>query len=616
MKNIKLFLIAVSLLGMASCDSYLDTTTDDIQSPDELFATQASVEYYLNAVYAYVREDMEVDQNISAVNSSSFDIDYVWKNYTNFNMGIWDASNAQHGKWTMYYKGIREATYFMQNIDRCPPEKLPFDIRERWRAEARCLRAYYYSKLMRLYGPVILLKDELVDFTKPDADLYRARNTWDECVEWVVDEFDAVAENPYIASKQGSDYWGRMSKSIAMAYKSRLLLQSASAQFNGNTMYANVKNTDGTALFPTGSSKKSKWEQAAKAAKDVIDLDAYSLVKVYSTVDPTVIDPYASFRELFTGSQTSEMIFSYLETGGLIDLHSAPLVNKGWGGYSPTQQMVDSYAMDNGRYPVTGYRDGGKTPVIDQASGYSETGFEMFTHPIEDIEKRTSKMYVNREPRFYASVLYGGLKWFPTNNTEDQRVIGMYRNGNCGMDKSHNYFSTGYALVKYVCPGFRTEPYTAVKREIPYMRYAEILLNYIEATIECDRLDDADMFKYWNEIRARAGLKPILEVYPEAAGNKSKLTDLLRRERRVELAYEGNAFFDNRRWLIAGEMDGGAFYGMNIFAMGNSDGVTYPDTFFQRTVFETRVFNDSFYLYPIPQSAMNRNRLLVQNYKW
>ena len=60
----------------------------------------------------------------------------------------------------LFYKAIREATYFLQNVDKCPDPRLTYDTREQWKAEIRCVRAYYYAQLMRMYGPVILLKDE------------------------------------------------------------------------------------------------------------------------------------------------------------------------------------------------------------------------------------------------------------------------------------------------------------------------------------------------------------------------------------------------------------------------------------------------------------------------
>lgn len=609
---IKLSLSAMLIFSLVSCDSFLDTTPEDLRHPDQMFSTQSSTEGVLLGVYSFIRRDVPWDNASSGIGGSSSDLDYAWANRHTYNLGVWDASAAQYDKWYIYYQGIREATYFLQNIDKCPPDKLPTDLRERWRAEARCLRAYFYANLMRMHGPVILLKDELVDFTQEN--LSRPRATWDDCIDWVCNEFLEVSKNEYLPLQQSPDNYARMSKGIALAYRARLLIQSASKQFNGNPMYAEVKNPDGTPLFPAREDP-NKWVLAREAARDVIKLGIYDLVKVYNSGQ---IDPYASYKAVFTENQTREMIMPFLETNAHIDKHSAPNLIGGWGGFGPTQEMVDLYAMSSGRYPINGYTSKNrKTPVIDPVSGYNESGFTNFTHPLEKIQRRTFNMYINREPRFYVSILYGGLSWFVTNNVSDRKVIEMFANGNNGRSVTHNYYSTGYALLKFVSPGYIANPARNVKREMPYMRYPEVLLNYIEATVECNQLEDPDMFTYWNAIRERAGLPGILEVYPEARGDKQKLLDLARRERRVELAFECQSFFDTRRWLVAeNETEADDFHGMNIDITGQFNSGVYPDGFFQRTVLEKRVFKPSFYLFPIPQSAVNKNHDLTQNYKW
>lgn len=608
----RFFLFIVTTIVLASCDSFLDTTPDDLRRPEQMFATQSSTENVLLGVYSFIRSDIPWDNVSSGVGGSSSDLDYVWANRHTYNLGVWDASAAQYDKWVMYYKAIREVTYFLQNLDKCPPSELPADLREQWRAEARCLRAYFYANLMRMYGPVILLKDELVDFTQED--MSRPRSTWDECVEWVCNEFLEVSKNEYLPTLQTAQNYARMCKGIALAYRARLYLQSASEQFNGNPMYANVCNLDGTHLFPL-KKDPSKWTKAREAAKDVIKLGVYHLVKV---MEDGKIEPYKSYKSVFTTLQNEEMIMPFLEINAHMDKHATPNLIGGWGGFGPTQEMVDMYAMDNGRYPIRGYKGANRLqPAIDPLSGYNEGGFTTFTHPLEKTERRTFNMYVNREPRFYVSVLYGGLSWFVTNRASDRKVIEMFANGNNGSSSTHNYYTTGYAMIKFVSPDYVANPVHNVKREMPYLRYAEILLNYIEATIGSGDLEDSDMYTYWNELRERAGLKGILEVYPEAKGDSQQLLELLRRERRVELAFECQTFFDTRRWMIAEkETEAGDFHGMNISVQGRNNSGVFPDSYFERTLLETRVFNPSFYLYPIPQTAINRNHSLVQNYNW
>ena len=116
----------------------------------------------------------------------------------------------------------------------------------------------------------------------------------------------------------------------------------------------------------------------------------------------------------------------------------------------------------------------------------------------------------------------------------------------------------------------------------------------------------------WADLRDRVGLPSITSVYPNA--DVDKLIELYRQERRIELAFEGHRYFDTRTWMIAKTTDAGPIWGMNVNAKTSGD-VT-PDEFWQRTVVNTRVFKDNFYLYPFSQREKERNTMLVQNYGW
>jgi hypothetical protein len=138
----------------------------------------------------------------------------------------------------------------------------------------------------------------------------------------------------------------------------------------------------------------------------------------------------------------------------------------------------------------------------------------------------------------------------------------------------------------------------------PYvmMRYAEVLLNYVEALNEYDP-GNPDILKYLNKIRTHAGIPGI-----QAGLNQAQMRQKIHHERRVELAEENIRYFDTRRWLIAEKTDSGPFYGMNV----NAD----PPQFYQRRVFETRIFRKKYYLFPVYQRYLDRDKNLVQNPGW
>jgi len=214
-------------------------------------------------------------------------------------------------------------------------------------------------------------------------------------------------------------------------------------------------------------------------------------------------------------------------------------------------------------------------------------------------------MYINREPRFYAAITYSGSDWINTTSSLGVREVQLYYSGESGKGGSHDYSETGYLFRKNISPTYHPTQ-NNVARSLVIMRYAEILLNYVEALNEYNP-GHADILKYLNQIRLRGGIPPL-----STGLNQAEMRQQIRTERRIELTMEHLRYFDTRRWKIAEQTDGGPFYGMNVEA-----GTSNTDmAFFKRTKFETRVFRKSFYLFPIPQTEIQRNINLVQNPGW
>ena len=139
------------------------------------------------------------------------------------------------------------------------------------------------------------------------------------------------------------------------------------------------------------------------------------------------------------------------------------------------------------------------------------------------------------------------------------------------------------------------------------------MLNYVEARIELDELDD-EVLEYWNAVRTRGGVPAIESVYPEIWTDQDLARDLIHRERQVEFAFENMRWFDANRWKVATQTNNGKVYGMNVAT--SAKGNTWRAEFYQRTAFETRVFMERNYLQPIPYSAIMKNPDLVQNPGW
>lgn len=610
-----LFIVAIVLL-FSSCESYLERQPDEALTSKEIFLKYKTTLQYLVNVYSWIPDesDNSGQANTWTPSSDECSVSFTSRGFGLINQCTWSPSDNIYmsNTYSNIYRGIREASYFMQHVHECPSIELSETDANQWYAEARFMRAYYYFSLMKVYGPVFILGDEPVDFTDPNIS-NRERNTWEECVNYVCNELDSCAKA--LPASQPDNMYGRATQGAALAVKARLLLYSARPLFNGNDMYKTVITADGKHLFPE-TYDSNKWKLAADAAKAVIDLNRYELI---GENDGT---PYASLKKVFVQRCNNELIFTTERNGRPWRVATTPRYKfNGYGGIGVTQKLVDAFAMNNGRYPITGYTDNGATPIIDPASSYSETGFSNFTNPMYPQTLNTFKMYQNREPRFYLNVFWSGMTY--TGGTSSQTDIQFYNGGNSGPGNSHNYTTTGYLDQKFrdVSLDSKSNGSTSINSwsyiSWPLFRYAEVLLNYVEALNEYDPTNP-DILTYLNKVRKRAGVPNIESVYPEAVNDQSKMRDLIRRERMVELCFENQRYFDTRTWKIAATEDNGPVYGMNIMSLDHKP----TGNFWKRTIVESdggysgiRVFRDKCYLFPIPQSEIDRVKC-TQNYGW
>lgn len=601
------FSIMAIMVGFTGCQKdFLGQIPDDALAIEDVFQKDDLTRQFLANVYNTIRS--EVDHNGGNVpwEGLSDEMDITYTNYPMYamNLGNWDKNRGDFNYWDYYYKGIRNAAYFMQNANTENNKITDPALLSQWRAEARFLRAYFYFMILRQYGPFVILPEEPIapDATIDDFSLPRA--SYDECVNYIVSEIDKAYPDLQVPSAGiATQDYNRMNKGIALAVKSRLLLYAASPLVNGNTDYANFKNKDGKQLI-SQTYDIAKWKRAADAAKAVIDLNQYSLYK--ENVNG-LYSPIQSLRNVFLTNWNSEVIMVKNSDMYANDKNGAPYTAGGWSSWGPTQSAVDAYFMANGLPPITGYTSGG-APIINQASGYTETG--TVTTATSNYDVGTSNMYANREPRFYVAITFNLSKWInaakgsPTNPL----VIQMYAGGNSGKYSGANWSTTGYVSRKLVHPSSSVlSPEVISPRFEVKMRMAEIYLNYAEALNEYAP-GNPDILTYLNMIRERAGIP----TYGSGAGQIQPPADMraaIRQERRVELAFENHRYFDTRRWKIAEQTDGGPFYGMNVSAT-NSAG------FQSRTVFETRVFTKKNYFWNIVQSELNKDQNLVGNPGW
>ena len=669
MKRTIYFLFAA--LALAGCN-FLDKQPDDMKTDEMVWTNRNEVLKYLTNCYAALPQD-NLHQGDPWLGCAD-ECDILWSVYPTYgiNLGNWEPSTDFYVKWGTYYKAIRSTFTFEDNVDNC--KELSDDLKSRYVGETKFLRGFYYFLLLRQYGPVVLLKERM-DNSADFANM--ARSPFDECIAYVcqmMDEAEALLPVSWAAEPSG---YGRADRIACRTVKAEALLLDASEQWNGNAAYASFTNKDGTPLANTAYDE-NKWKKAADAAKAVIELsesypDELGLYTAGQDVTAAGYNPYKPYYDLFNNGWNKEIIFASIDNGRADYLsngepryawmiHCNPVNDKGsagMGGVAPTLRLVDAFYMENGY------------GIEDPASGYKESGFATADGPhitvseeaqkteggriklIEDLKnlnawghmKNDYNMFVGREARFYASINYQHRitltvatdaemrnGWNSEGQKDGYGRLECYYGGVANSTtNNYSYSSTGFYPQKRIIPcDFTTNNNLPDKYLSIYFRYAGVLLDYVEALNEYDPTSP-DIRKYWDMVRARGGVPSIFVTHPEIAGNKESQRKYIIRERQVELNFEGDRYFTTRRRLLSGTPDaggakddrvygdGGRVWGLTTFgdACGNpATNNFFSPEFYTRRAIETRVWKDAYYLFPIPQTEIEKSPALVQNPGW
>jgi hypothetical protein len=393
-----------------------------------------------------------------------------------------------------------------------------------------------------------------------------------------------------------------MTQGVVKAYKQQMLMLAASPLYNGNTDYAGFKDQDGTQLI-NQNYDQNKWKLAADAAKAFLNefSGTYSLYTPPNSPADTILAAYLACKDVMLADWNSEWIFARSVSGSYMRYDKtpkhvgAPSDQSGAGAMGVTQTMVDAYFMKNG------------LSIDDPASGYVSAGFSMFQSPSDATAKPTIQgahstfnQWVNREPRFYVGVTYDSSYWLYQDAGNADIITAYQFNGNSGRSQSTSDVSpTGYSVRKNCAANDNA-------RGALLLRLANIYLDYAEALNEYDP-SNPDILIYLNRIRKRAGIAQYGAGVPIPA-SQADMRTAIRKERRVELAFENVRYFDTRRWKIASQTDAGPFYGMNMYVNGSD--------FYKKTLVETRVFQQRDYFFPIPNNEVLKDNLMVQNPGW
>ncbi|WP_288733398.1 RagB/SusD family nutrient uptake outer membrane protein [uncultured Phocaeicola sp.] len=558
LKNILFGLACMSFMASCADLDYREYTTYDKSYVFTDFGRTGAV---VTNIYSYLDSDLPADGSLcSACDESEYA--WSWSTVLGYTDGRWSSTNA-YSRWS--FEGIRKANFFLEESVNADFSELRFDKNyeaemkrfNRYQYEVRFLRAYFYFNLARAYGDVPLITKVL---TEEEANQV-SRTPVAEVFDFIVKECDDIADELPVdytklendAANGTSPETGRITKQAVLALKARTLLYWASPLFN--------EDNDPTL-----------WQRAAQASKDVLDFcDANNIqLGKYSEIWGT------------ENYKAKEMIF----VRRIGDTNSPETTNfpvgmeNGNSGNCPSQTLVDAYEMQ-----ATG------KAWNEEGSGYD-----------------ANNPYSGRDPRLGMTIAVNGDKWPDTN----PNPLETYTGGRNALPIA-GATPTGYYLKKYLDSttdissstgsGGKRHSWVTFRLGEFYLNYAEAVFNYLGSADATDAVFTMSPVEAVNKVRNREDVK--MPDFPSGM-SADEFIQKYRRERMVELAFEGHRFWDVRRWKDGDSQK-------NIVEMQitkNGDNYTY------KRVTKSRYWNDKMYLFPIPDSEMRKNPNLTQNPGW
>ncbi|HYW96196.1 MAG TPA: RagB/SusD family nutrient uptake outer membrane protein [Bacteroidales bacterium] len=633
----KITALILLTLVTVSCDRYLDIVPDKTQEVSLLFQRQEAAYKALVTCYHYLPMDDAVystyafasDMLTTPVEQETPGVEMMRGKQSTSDplMGYWAGHYANGRSQESLFRAIRDCNIFIDHIG----EVMDMTDQEKatWKAEAIFLKAYYHFLLLRQYGPVPIVDHNLAIDASEDAVRVR-RDPVDQVFDYIVKTIDLAMKNLPERNTAANDI-GRVDKVVAAAVKSRVLLYAASPLYNGNSdYYETFTGKDGEKFFNT-TYDPEKWKLAADAAKEAIDLALASGVEMYTyndvvpafdstAYDSAEVKALYNYRYMFTDKWNKELIWGNsnpVDNGDWWTLQAAAMMINpdassnyaAWQWVSPTLQAAEMYYTKNG------------LPIDEDLSFTYDRRYSVTVIPPEEglhaqVGEVTANLHLNREPRFYASIGFDrginrtwGTKWnLKMRKGEDYGRRAM----------TNDYVITGYVLKKTCHPSSIGEDYNKlVVYPWPIIRLAELYLNYAEASNEYYG-PSQDVYDALNIIRERSGVPDIEVAWSDPAFvkdvdkhlTKDGLRDIVRQERSIELAFEGQRYYDVRRWKKASEYFNTPVKGWSV------DESTINKFYTVKSVGQRSFITPRDYLQPIPVNELIINSNLVQNPGW
>jgi len=605
----------------------LDVVPDNLAKIENAFSLRNTAENYLFTCYSWMP-----NQGSFTNNPGFLSADEMWTVPTNNSPGIIMARGLQNvvsplfNYWdggqggSSLYEGIRDCNIFLENVGKVPD--ILESERNRWIAEVKFLKAYYHFWLMRAYGPIPIIKENL-PISATTEEVRVTRDSVDDVVDYIISLLDEASSFLPLVIENPTSEAGRITKPVALSLKAYVYTVAASPLFNGNGQYSNMLSEQGQPLINQAFSVE-KWQLAATACKEAIDASHSAGLSLYEftpgisqfSISDT-IKTQMSIRNSVAERWNSEAIWS--NPNSL--MNQAILTPRSWdpsrshpgvsGGYAPPLKIVEIFYSENG------------VPIEEDTTYDYVNRYDLKTAGENDkfnIKKgyTTATLNFNRENRFYATLGFDGGVWYGQGRLDDNNPWHIF--GKSGQAAAISvitaYSTTGYWPKKLINYNnvIENNSYSSTWYPWPVFRLADLYLLYAESENEANG-PSAEVYEFINKVRERAGLEKVEDAWPLYSNvpdkhlNQNGLRDIIQQERMIELALEGQRYWDLKRWKRAHIELSKPITGWDVFQESEAG-------YYQETIIFEPVFRLRDYLWPISENSLLRNDRLIQNTGW
>ena len=577
--------------------NYLDLVPeDDTETTESIFTNRAKADLWLYTAYIGLMNIPSFNTNPMFLGADEYTTgNYLRNNSEEWYDGLFIADGLQMSqdpygnRWEEgHYSRIRYCNTFLKNIW----DVYNMDDKEKaqWAAEVKAIKAFYYFDLVRHYGPIVLVPEN-IDTEASIEEMKMPRIHVDTCFKEIVRLLDEAIPDLLPDSEREPSRRAYFCKEAALMFKAKVLLTAASPLFNGNEFYRDFKGKNGEPLF-SGTEDREKWRLAAEAADEAVELcnfygrDLYkgttglktALLNTMKDIEESVHD------ESFNGNETLFSIKTSVSAKDVVYPYTMPLFHstdisvynpKFMGTVAPSMKMVEMYYTDNG-LPIN------QDKTWDYSGRYQmnrETSSK-YTDVVM-LGENVLGLHLRREPRFYANIAADRCYWIMGAEGDNSRYeVEVYRNERFGTRSSQIESNSpqnivGYYLKKFLYTNLsfaRYEKDLVARGEHPFamMRMAELYLIQAEAWNEYLSAPDERVYGPLDRVRERAGIPKVRDAWrnfsknPGKVDTKEGMREIIQREYNIELAFEGHRFWNLRRWKTAFDELNEPQYGWNV----------------------------------------------------